>query len=128
MAAGRYPEKGDDLSSQPTLSRFENIVSRKELLAMGNTIIEHFIDQHKYQQVTRIILDPDATEDPTHGNQQLTFFHGYFDCYCYLPLLVFATVNGEKKQHLIASVLRPSNIHAGKKSPGVISRIVIHLR
>jgi Transposase DDE domain group 1 len=35
------------------------------------------------------VLDLDATDDPVHGEQEGRFFHGYYDCYCYLPLYVF---------------------------------------
>ena len=128
ISVGKRPEKDGDLCSQPTLSRFENNVTRKELLSIGKELIEHFVDTHKYKEVTRIVVDIDTTEDSTHGHQQLTFFQGYYDCYCYLPLLVFATVNDEKEQHLIASVLRPSDIHAGKKTLGVFSRVILPLK
>jgi hypothetical protein len=53
-----------------------------------------------------IVIDVDATDDPLHGHQEGRFFHGYYDCYCYLPLYVFC---GE---HLLSAKLRPSNIDA----------------
>lgn len=105
LAIGKNPEQSDDLSSQPTLSRFENSITKKELLTIGKQLIEHFIKSQANKKVTNIVIDADVTDDPTHGNQQLTFFHGYYECYCYLPLFIFASVNGERQQHLIASGL-----------------------
>ncbi|MBU0740959.1 transposase, partial [bacterium] len=54
-----------------------------------------------------VTLDLDATDDPTHGRQQLSLFNGHYDRWCYLPLLAFATFNDESDQHLLAAVLRP---------------------
>jgi hypothetical protein len=72
------------------------------------------------------VIDADATDDPAHGQQQLEFFHGFYDCHCFLPLLVYVTAdNGE--QELVAAVLRPGNVHAGCKLVSVLSRIVERL-
>ena len=66
----------------------------------------------------RIILDLDATDDPLHGHQEGRFFHGYYDCYCYLPLYVFCG------RHLLAAKLRRSNIDASAGAVEEIARIV----
>ena len=66
----------------------------------------------------QIILDLDATDDPLHGDQEGRFFHGYYDCYCYLPLYVFCG------RHLLAAKLRPSNIDASAGSVEEVARIV----
>jgi hypothetical protein len=92
IAAGRLPEGGEDLASQPTLSRLENSIGRKDLYRMGEAFVEAFIERHKGEQVTRIILDADGTEDPTFGQQEFAFTNGYHRRPCYVPLLVFATV------------------------------------
>jgi hypothetical protein len=55
------------------------------------------------------VLDFDPSEDPPHGQQELTCFHGYYGTYCYLPLFVFARVRGEGEQYLVSAELRPSN-------------------
>lgn len=128
IAAGKRPEEGGDLSSQPTLSRFENSMTPRELFKIGTQFVEHFIKSQKGKKVTSIVVDCDVTDDPTHGNQQLTFFQTYYDCYCFLPLLVFVTVNGERQQHLVGAVLRPSDTDPGKKSIGVLSRIISRLK
>ncbi|MHC9540441.1 MAG: IS1380 family transposase [Vulcanimicrobiota bacterium] len=128
IAVGKKPETDDDLSSQPTLSRLENSITPRELYRMGEQFLKLFIKSQRDKDVRRIVIDCDATDDPTHGNQQLTFFQAYYDCYCYLPLIVCATVNYEKQQHLVGAVLCPSNRHPGKNSIGIISRIIRYLR
>ena len=70
----------------------------------------------------QIILDLDATDDPLHGHQEGRFFHGYYDCYCYLPLYVFCG------RHLLAAKLRPSNIDASAGSVEEVARIVAQIR
>ena len=126
VACGRDPEDGRDLASQPTLSRFENAVSPTELYRMSEAFIDWFIEGHP-QPPQEIVLDLDATDDPTHGQQELAFFHGYYDEYCYLPMLVFAQADGEPHQ-LVAAVLRPGNVHAGRGSVALLKRIVGRLR
>ena len=126
VAAGRLPVTGADLASQPTLCRFENSVGRKELRALMGAMVEQFIAAHP--TASRIVLDFDATDDPTHGQQELEFFHGYYGCHCYLPLLVFATVDDKPEQHLICAVLRPGNKHAGHRTVSVLKRIVKRVR
>jgi len=70
----------------------------------------------------QIILDLDATDDPLHGHQEGRFFHGYYDCYCYLPLYVFCG------RHLLLAKLRPSDIDASAGSVEAIERIVRQIR
>ena len=77
IMAGRAPESGPDLASQPTLSRFENQVNAKDLRRLSDWLLELYLKTHPGPRKT-IILDMDATDDPTHGNQQLSFFHGYY--------------------------------------------------
>lgn len=95
---------------------------------MGEVFVESWIRGHGRHAPREIILDFDATDDETHGQQQLTFFHGYYEHYCYLPLLVTAQAEEKGEQELIAAVLRPGNKHAGYGAKGVLRRIVERLR
>jgi hypothetical protein len=70
----------------------------------------------------RIVLDLDATDDPLHGHQEGRFFHGYYDCYCYLPLYVFCG------RQLLAAKLRRSNIDAAAGALVEVERIVGQIR
>jgi len=92
LLVGRDPEQGEDLASQPTLSRFENSVDRKEVLTMAEVLADSVIERHRKRLRGRarlITIDLDPTDDPTHGAQQLTFFNAHYDTYCYLPVWDF---------------------------------------
>ena len=127
LAVGREPLTGANLGSQPTLSRLENAVGRKELVRLGRELAEFFVERHRAAPPKRIILDVDATDDPTHGQQELEFYHGYYGHHCYLPLLIYATAD-EGRQELVAAVLRPGKVHAGHRAVAVLRRIVARLR
>ena len=71
-----------------------------------------------------IVLDIDSTDDPTHGQQQLSFFHKYYDQHMYHPLVIF---DGERGQ-LVSAVLRPGNAHAARGAMGVVRRIIRRLK
>jgi len=143
-AVGRAPESERDLGSQPTLSRLENGVTRKELRRFAQALVQFFLQQHQGEPVVRIVLDLDATEDPTHGQQELNFYHHHYrsHCYhyrshCYRPLLVYATVtvqdpDGRRRelaeQELLVALLRPVNKDASLRSKAVLRRLVPLLR
>jgi hypothetical protein len=83
--------------------------------------VDVFLDAHR-RAPEQITLDLDATDDPLHGHQEGRFFHGYYDCYCYLPLYVFCG------RHLLAAKLRGSNIDSSAGAVDEIARIVAHVR
>jgi hypothetical protein len=126
VAVGRLPRTGHDLASQPTLSRLENSVGRSELYRMSEVLVELFVEGRE-EAPGWVIIDVDATDDPTHGQQQLTGFHGYYDEHCYLPLIVTARADGGPDE-LLAVVLRPGKTHAGGGAVSVLKRIVAKLR
>lgn len=127
LMLGREPASGAALASQPTLSRFENGVSRAELLRMSEALYETVLRAHTRRlrgRVRTITIDLDVTDDPTHGQQELAFFHGHYGHACYLPLLAYLTFNGEPEQHLVASMLRPGNAPTARGAVMMLSRIV----
>jgi hypothetical protein len=81
------------------------------LLAMGHALADTVIARHRRRRrgVRLITIDLDATEDQTHGAQQLTFFNGFYDHWCYLPLVGTLTFDDETRQYLVAAILRPGN-------------------
>ena len=127
LAVGRAPTEAD-LASQPTLSRLENAVGWRECWRISEALLECHRHRHRKLPPTRIILDLDATDDETHGHQQLAFFHGYYDEHCYLPLLVFAQAEGEGEQELIGALLRPGNVHGGRRAMALLKALVGRLR
>src|SRR5207302_10693073 len=87
----------------------KNSVDRKELFAMIEALAETVIERHRQRRhgrARRITIDLDPTDDPTHGQQQLSFFNGHYDSYCYLPMVGFLTFNHEPEQYLVTAVLR----------------------
>lgn len=81
-----------DLASQPTLSRFENAISIADLWRLRDALLDQFLAA--FERPPRgITLDLDAFDDPTHGQQQLTLFHGYYEQYQYLPIVITCADN-----------------------------------
>ena len=105
--------------SRETATRYHKIASDPN--AIENLFVTLFLEAHETPP-EEIILDIDATDDPLHGHQEGRFFHGYYDCYCYLPLYVFCG------RHLLAAKLRPANIDAAAGAVEQIARIVTQLR
>jgi hypothetical protein len=89
--------------------------------AIEGLFVDLFLEAHKTPP-GEIILDLDATDDPLHGHQEGRFFHGYYDCYCYLPLYVFCG------RHLLAAKLRRSNIDASAGAVEEVARIIGQIR
>ena len=114
-------DRDEALASAPTLCRLENRASRAAAWALHRELIETFIASFSTVP-EELVLDFDATDDPVHGRQEGRFFHGYYDCYCFLPLYVFC---GEQ---LLVSYLRPSNIDGAKHAWAVLALLVKRLR
>jgi hypothetical protein len=120
LLLGRDPIAGGRLASQPTISRFERTAAPRMLLAMSHALADTVLARHRRRRrgVRLITIDLDVTEDQTHGAQQLTFFNGFYDHWCYLPLVGTLTFDDETRQYLVAAILRPGNA-AG--TAGVVS-------
>lgn len=118
-ACDRLPDEEEGLSSQPTLSRFENAADGPALRRLLARLEEDYVAGLPEDAET-VVLDIDSTDDPTHGAQQMTFFHGFYDQYMYHPLLVFDGERGD----LIAAILRPGNAHAARGALGVLRRLI----
>jgi hypothetical protein len=131
LLLGRDPVAGGPLASQPTLSRFENSVSPRELRDMAHVLADAVIEQHRRRlkgRATRITVDLDPTDDPTHGQQEFTFFNGHYDTWCYLPIVATVTFNDEPAQFAVAAILRPGNAHATAGARGLLRRLLAKLR
>jgi hypothetical protein len=104
LACGRAPKSDPDLASQPTISRLENGVNRKDVASLGYAIARCVVRQLP-RKTRQVILDIDAYEDPCHGQQELELFNGFYDSHCYLPLALFIT-GQDGVQRIIGAVLR----------------------
>ena len=123
LVVGRDPLTGLGLASQPTLSRFENAVRARELRAMTHVLADTVIAQQRrrlHGRATRITIDLDPTDDPTHGQQEFAFFNGHYDTWCYLPVVATVTFNDEPAQFAVAAVLRPGKAPAGLGARGIL--------
>ena len=128
LVAGRSPDE-DALASQPTLSRFENLATPAVLQDIIDFTIATGIERLKQQKhggslPASVTLDLDATDDPTHGNQQLTLFHGYFGQYQYFPLIISEPTT----KHVFLAWLRPGTVHASLGADDDLMRLVNALR
>jgi Transposase DDE domain group 1 len=127
LIADRLPDD-EPLASQPTLSRFENLatpaVLQKLIDFTIHTGIERLKQKHGGTLPASITLDLDATDDPTHGHQQLTLFHGYFGQYQYFPLIISEPTT----QHVFVAWLRPGTVHASLGAEDDLMRVVNALR
>lgn len=125
-ACGRLPESGLALASQPTISRLENGMSRRDLIRLAHALGEKVVAQLPLH-TKQVTLDVDPTDDPCHGQQQLECFNAFYDNHCYLPLLFFVT-GDDGRQRLICALLRPGNSGATKGLRSVLHTIVQLLR
>lgn len=125
LACGRLSETGDDLMSQPTLSRLENAPSWRELARMGLSLIDLFCASFKGVP-ERIVLDIDDTDDTVHGGQQLALFNAHFDDYCFQPIHIFKAATGQPVLSLLRPGKRPSGEEAAEFLKHVIRRIRSH--
>jgi hypothetical protein len=131
LLVGKDPESEQGLASQPTLCRFENAIGPKELYLCAEALADTVLSRQQRRlkkRVRRITIDLDATDDPTHGQQQLSFFNGHYHHFCYLPLLAFVSFNEEQEQFLLAAVLQPGNAAPAGAALGVVRRVIERVR
>jgi len=131
LLLGRDPLDGEVLASQPTLSRFENGIDGRSLVGMGNALADCVIERHRKRlrgRVRRITIDLDPTDDPTHGQQQLTLFNGHYGHWCYLPVAGFLQFDEEPDQYLFAYVLRAGGASATEGAIPLLRRVIRRLR
>jgi hypothetical protein len=128
----REEDRGKPLAGKSTLNRLEltpadaNEKSRYKKIVFNSekadeVLIDIFIRSYRVPP-KRIIIDADPTDDPIHGNQEGRFFHGYYKCYCYLPLYLFCG------DHLLCARLRSSGIDASEGTVEELERIVPQIR
>ena len=132
VLAGKLEAHRDDcapVAGKSTLNRLElscleptryHKISHNPI-AIKRLIVDLFLDAHE-RAPSEIIIDLDATDDPVHGEQEGRFFHGYYDCYCYLPLYIMCG------RHLLAAKLRSAGKDAADGAVEEVARIVAHIR
>jgi hypothetical protein len=125
LVCGSLPETGTDLASQPTISRLENAATTRACYEIAETLFDLYVKQRgKDGAPKKIVLDLDATDDPTYGEQEGSYYHGYYKGHIYHPLVVFDGDTGQ----MIGAVLRAGNTHASRGAVAILRRIVTRLR
>jgi hypothetical protein len=123
LACGRLPESGDDLHSQPTMSRWENAPDLRTLIRMARAMVDLWC-QSFANPPKAITLDIDDTADTVHGHQQLSLFNAHYDERCFLPIHVYDAETG----HCVVTILRPGKTPDGKEVRAHLRRLVRRIR
>lgn len=123
MCSGRLPYSDPDLASQPTMSRFENGVSRTDLYRIAECFVEQFMASYAREPEV-IILDCDDTNSNTYGGQQLTLFNAYYGEYCYMPVHIYEGLSGK----LITTILKPGRRSKATDVFALLRRVIEKLR
>src|SRR3954464_754237 len=123
MAIGRAPESGENLCSQPTMCRLENLPTITALKRMMAAMVELFCDSF-VEVPRRIVLDIDDTEDRVHGRQELALFHAHYGGYCFLPIHVYEATTGKP----VAVILRPGKTPDGTEVALVLCHVIRAIR
>src|SRR5262245_39847903 len=128
LVCGRRPHQPSAaLRSQPTLSGPDHSVDRRACYRLARALVAIYLPERERVAggiATQVLLDLDSTDDPTHGDQEGSSYHGYYRQHMYHPLLVF---DGHTNQ-LITAVLRPGTVHASRGVVAVLRRLVVALR
>ncbi len=120
----QLPESDPDLATQPTFSRLENSVTKKDLMRLSRWLLGRYVRSLKKRRPAKIILDLDSTDDHTHGQQEFSFYHGYYRNHILHPLLIFDADTGD----LVCAVLRPGNKGAASHIVPILKRVVEAIR
>ena len=116
-------DRASDLASAPTLSRLENAATTKDLYRIARAFVDQFIARYATPPAI-IVLDMDHSEDPTHGQQEFSFYNHHYGSHCYLPLFLFEGLSG----NFITAALRPGKRPTGAENAMIIKRVLKRLR
>ena len=123
LALGKLPGSGPGLASQPTVSRWENAPTTRELARMMRAMIAIYCASYPVPP-EEVTLDIDDTCDVVQGHQQLSFWNGHYGERCFLPIHVYDTASGRP----VMVMLRTGKTPTGKEAAGHIRRLVRHIR
>src|ERR1700710_1182857 len=113
LACGRLPDSGRDLCSQPTMSRWENAPTLREVIRMTYAMVDVYCASYS-RPPRAVTLDIDDTVDVVHGRQQLSLFNAHYDERCFLPIHVYDTATSRP----VAILLRPGKTPSGQEVGG----------
>src|ERR1041384_476214 len=123
LACGRLPDSGRDLCSQPTISRWENAPTLREIIRLTYALVDFW--RRSYQKPPRsVVLDVDDTVDVVHGHQQLAQWNAHYDERCFLPIHVYDAATGAP----VTVILRPGKTPSGVEVRKLLSRLIGRIR
>ncbi len=123
LACGRLPDSGRDLCSQPTMSRWENAPTLREVIRLMRAMVEQYCASYS-RPPTAVTLDIDDTVDVVHGHQQLSLFNAHYDERCFLPIHVYDTATARP----VAVLLRPGKTPSGVELRAHLRRLLRQIR
>ncbi|MGY2733216.1 hypothetical protein ACVWYO_000890 [Sphingomonas sp. UYP23] len=123
LALGKLPGDPFGLASQPTMSRWENAPTTRELIRLTGTLVDLYCASYPVPPAA-VTLDIDDTVDVVHGAQQLSFWNGHYGERCFLPIHVYDTATGRP----VAMLLRTGKTPSGKEVAGHVRRLVRRIR
>ena len=123
LACGRLPDTGQDLCSQPTMSRSENAPTLREIVRLMGVMVDLYCASYATPPAA-VTLDIDDTVDVVHGHQQLALFNAHYDERCFLPIHVYDTSTSRP----VAVILRPGKTPSGKELAGHLRRLIRRIR
>jgi hypothetical protein len=121
--AGRLPQTGLSLASQPTMSRLENSIESQDLYRIGQELVDTFVESYDREPGV-IILDCDDTNNNTHGQQELNLFNQYYHDHCYMPLHIYEGLSGK----LITTILKPGRRSKQSDIASLLKKLILHIR
>jgi hypothetical protein len=123
LACGRLPDTGNDLCSQPTISRWENAPVLKEIIRLTYALVDIWCWSYKTPPAS-MVLDIDDTLDVVHGRQKLSEWNAHYDERCFLPIHIYDTATGRP----VAVILRPGKTPSGKEVRALLRRLIKRIR
>ena len=123
LACGRLPDSGADLCSQPTMSRWENMPSLREVVRLSTAMVDIYCASYP-RPPGAVTLDIDDTVDVVHGHQQLSLFNAHYDERCFLPIHVYDTATSRP----VAFLLRPGKTPSGEEIRHHLRRLIRRIR
>jgi hypothetical protein len=123
VGRGRLPDTGHDLCSQPTISRWENAPTLKEIIRLTYALVDIWCRSYKTPPAS-VVLDIDDTVDVVHGHQKLSEWNAHYDERCFLPIHVYDTATGRP----VAVILRPGKTPSGREVRGLLRRLIKRIR
>lgn len=121
--AGRLPQTGLSLASQPTMSRLENSIKSQDLYRIGQELVDTFVESYDREPGV-IILDCDDTNNNTYGQQELNLFNQYYHDHCHMPLHIYEGLSGK----LITTILKPGRRSKQSDIASLLKKLILHLR